>query len=168
MAVTCAYLTVCSLFTYDQWSLFLIRIIVCFKQYCPPMFLDSLTSPLTASSTSVTTTSPHESSTHVSSSSGRSETGVIASSGSNIPDVISLDWRRTRSILGIIHQNCSFLDLWSVEAIFLLITLIFIEMSDGFVCLLRDEHRWPQQEPHDMQGFFLLLVYSLSIRYIQL
>ncbi|EPY81884.1 e3 SUMO-protein ligase PIAS2 isoform 1 [Camelus ferus] len=51
----------------------------------------SLTSPLTASSTSVTTTSPHESSTHVSSSSSRSEPGVIASSGSNIPDVISLD-----------------------------------------------------------------------------
>uniref|UniRef100_M3XP57 Protein inhibitor of activated STAT 2 n=2 Tax=Mustela putorius furo TaxID=9669 RepID=M3XP57_MUSPF len=60
-------------------------------QYCPPMFLDSLTSPLTASSTSVTTTSPHESSTHVSSSSSRSETGVITSSGSNIPDIISLD-----------------------------------------------------------------------------
>ncbi|XP_072588391.1 E3 SUMO-protein ligase PIAS2 isoform X1 [Vulpes vulpes] len=61
------------------------------QQYCPPMFLDSLTSPLTASSTSVTTTSPHESSTHVSSSSSRSETGVITSSGSNIPDIISLD-----------------------------------------------------------------------------
>ncbi|XP_017385181.1 E3 SUMO-protein ligase PIAS2 isoform X2 [Cebus imitator] len=60
-------------------------------QYCPPMFLDSLTSPLTASSTSVTTTSSHESSTHVSSSSSRSETGVITSSGSNIPDIISLD-----------------------------------------------------------------------------
>ncbi|KAM5220874.1 E3 SUMO-protein ligase PIAS2 isoform 2-T2 [Hipposideros larvatus] len=71
--------------------LFLIGIIICFKQYCPPMFLDSLTSPLTASSTSVTTTSPHESSTHVSSSSSRSETGVITSSGSNIPDIISLD-----------------------------------------------------------------------------
>ncbi|XP_073925978.1 E3 SUMO-protein ligase PIAS2 isoform X5 [Castor canadensis] len=61
------------------------------QQYCPPMFLDSLTSSLTASSTSVTTTSPHESSTHVSSSSSRSETGVITSSGSNIPDIISLD-----------------------------------------------------------------------------
>ncbi|XP_013365936.1 PREDICTED: E3 SUMO-protein ligase PIAS2 isoform X2 [Chinchilla lanigera] len=60
-------------------------------QYCPPMFLDSLTSPLTASSTSVTTTSPHESSTHVSSSRSRSETGVITSSGSSIPDIISLD-----------------------------------------------------------------------------
>ncbi|XP_076411655.1 E3 SUMO-protein ligase PIAS2 isoform X9 [Peromyscus maniculatus bairdii] len=60
-------------------------------QYCPPMFLDSLTSPLTASSTSITTTSPHESSSHVSSSSSRSETGVITSSGSNIPDIISLD-----------------------------------------------------------------------------
>nr|XP_044998906.1 E3 SUMO-protein ligase PIAS2 isoform X7 [Jaculus jaculus] len=61
------------------------------QQYCPPMFLDSLTSPLTASSTSVTTTSSHESSTHVSSSSSRSETGVITSSGSNLPDIISLD-----------------------------------------------------------------------------
>ncbi|XP_076411652.1 E3 SUMO-protein ligase PIAS2 isoform X6 [Peromyscus maniculatus bairdii] len=61
------------------------------QQYCPPMFLDSLTSPLTASSTSITTTSPHESSSHVSSSSSRSETGVITSSGSNIPDIISLD-----------------------------------------------------------------------------
>ncbi|XP_036274073.1 E3 SUMO-protein ligase PIAS2 isoform X7 [Pipistrellus kuhlii] len=61
------------------------------QQYCPPMFLDSLTSPLTASSTSVTTTSPHESNTHVSSSSSRSETGVITSSGRNIPDIISLD-----------------------------------------------------------------------------
>ncbi|XP_038185488.1 E3 SUMO-protein ligase PIAS2 isoform X1 [Arvicola amphibius] len=61
------------------------------QQYCPPMFLDSLTSPLTTSSTSVTTTSPHESSTHVSSSSSRSDTGVITSSGSNIPDIISLD-----------------------------------------------------------------------------
>ncbi|XP_035866137.1 E3 SUMO-protein ligase PIAS2 isoform X1 [Phyllostomus discolor] len=61
------------------------------QQYCPPMFLDSLTSPLTASSTSVTTTSPHESSAHVSSSSNRSETGVITSSGGNIPDIISLD-----------------------------------------------------------------------------
>ncbi|KAK7807886.1 hypothetical protein U0070_021618 [Myodes glareolus] len=61
------------------------------QQYCPPMFLDSLSSPLTTSSTSVTTTSPHESSTHVSSSSSRSDTGVITSSGSNIPDIISLD-----------------------------------------------------------------------------
>lgn len=125
------------------------------------MFLDSLTSPLTASSTSVTTTSPHESTTHVSSSSSRSETGVITSSGSNIPDIISLDWRRTHSIVGVIRQNCTFLDLWSVEAIFLVkITLIFIEMSSGFFCLLRDEHRWLQQEPDDMQGFFLLVLYS--------
>ncbi|XP_055994442.1 E3 SUMO-protein ligase PIAS2 isoform X3 [Sorex fumeus] len=61
------------------------------QQYCPPMFLDSLTSPLTASSASVTTTSPQESSTHVSSSGSRSETGVITSSGTNIPDIISLD-----------------------------------------------------------------------------
>ena len=36
--------------------------------------IPSLTSPLTASSMSVTTASPHESSTHVSSSSSRSET----------------------------------------------------------------------------------------------
>lgn len=91
VALTCTYLTISSLFIWNQCSLFLISIIVCFKQYCPPMFLDSLTSPLTASSTSVTTTSPHESNTHVSSSSSRSETGVITSSGRNIPDIISLD-----------------------------------------------------------------------------
>nr|XP_025034054.1 E3 SUMO-protein ligase PIAS2 isoform X3 [Pelodiscus sinensis]XP_025034055.1 E3 SUMO-protein ligase PIAS2 isoform X3 [Pelodiscus sinensis]XP_025034056.1 E3 SUMO-protein ligase PIAS2 isoform X3 [Pelodiscus sinensis] len=75
-----------------QLSLFLIGIIVCFKQYCPPMFLDSLTSTLTSSTPGniITSTSHHESSTHVSSSS-RSDTGVITSSGSSIPDIISLD-----------------------------------------------------------------------------
>ncbi|XP_077672774.1 E3 SUMO-protein ligase PIAS2 isoform X2 [Eretmochelys imbricata] len=75
-----------------QLSLFLIGIIVCFKQYCPPMFLDSLTSTLTSSTPGniITSTSHQESSTHVSSSS-RSETGVITSSGSSIPDIISLD-----------------------------------------------------------------------------
>ncbi|KGL87743.1 E3 SUMO-protein ligase PIAS2, partial [Charadrius vociferus] len=52
------------------------------SQYCPPMFLDSLTSTLTSSTPGsiITSTSHHESSTHVSSSS-RSETGVITSSG---------------------------------------------------------------------------------------
>ncbi|XP_065406047.1 E3 SUMO-protein ligase PIAS2 isoform X11 [Chrysemys picta bellii] len=61
-------------------------------QYCPPMFLDSLTSTLTSSTPGniITSTSHQESSTHVSSSS-RSETGVITSSGSSIPDIISLD-----------------------------------------------------------------------------
>ncbi|XP_010212348.1 PREDICTED: E3 SUMO-protein ligase PIAS2 isoform X1 [Tinamus guttatus] len=62
------------------------------SQYCPPMFLDSLTSTLTSSSPGsiITSTSHHESSTHVSSSS-RSETGVITSSGGSAPDIISLD-----------------------------------------------------------------------------
>ncbi|XP_077792072.1 E3 SUMO-protein ligase PIAS2 [Podarcis muralis] len=64
------------------------------QQYCPPMFLDSLTSTLPTSTTPgniITSTSHHESSTRVSSS-GRSETAVItSSSGSNIPDIISLD-----------------------------------------------------------------------------
>ncbi|NXW52269.1 PIAS2 ligase, partial [Nyctiprogne leucopyga] len=66
--------------------------IVCFKQYCPPMFLDSLTSTLTSSmpGSIITSTSHHESSMHVSSS-GRSETGVITSSGGSVPDIISLD-----------------------------------------------------------------------------
>ncbi|NWH78762.1 PIAS2 ligase, partial [Piaya cayana] len=65
--------------------------IVCFKQYCPPMFLDSLTSTLTSNAPGsiITSTSRHESSTHVSSSS-KSDTGVITSSG-NAPDIISLD-----------------------------------------------------------------------------
>ncbi|XP_078009400.1 E3 SUMO-protein ligase PIAS2 isoform X3 [Phascolarctos cinereus] len=63
------------------------------QQYCPPMFLDSLSSTLSTSSTAgniITSTSPQESNTHVTSS-GRSETGVITSSGNNIPDIISLD-----------------------------------------------------------------------------
>ncbi|KAI1240269.1 hypothetical protein IHE44_0011728 [Lamprotornis superbus] len=66
--------------------------IVCFKQYCPPMFLDSLTSTLTSSTPGsiITSTSHHESSTHVSSS-GRAEAGVITSSGGSAPDIISLD-----------------------------------------------------------------------------
>ncbi|XP_019373669.1 PREDICTED: E3 SUMO-protein ligase PIAS2 isoform X2 [Gavialis gangeticus] len=61
-------------------------------QYCAPMFLDSLTSTLTSNTPGsiITSTSHHESSTHVSSSS-RNETGVITSSGSSIPDIISLD-----------------------------------------------------------------------------
>ncbi|KAM6187004.1 E3 SUMO-protein ligase PIAS2 isoform 3-T3 [Sarcoramphus papa] len=62
------------------------------SQYCPPMFLDSLTSTLTSSTPGsiITSTSHHESSTHVSSSS-RGETGVITSSGGSAPDIISLD-----------------------------------------------------------------------------
>ncbi|NXH15687.1 PIAS2 ligase, partial [Bucco capensis] len=62
------------------------------SQYCPPMFLDSLTSTLTSSTPGsiITSTSRHESSTHVSSS-GRSEVGVITSSGGSAPDIISLD-----------------------------------------------------------------------------
>ncbi|KFO05170.1 E3 SUMO-protein ligase PIAS2, partial [Balearica regulorum gibbericeps] len=60
------------------------------SQYCPPMFLDSLTSTSSTPGSIITSTSHHESSTHVSSSS-RSETGVITSSGGSIPDIISLD-----------------------------------------------------------------------------
>ncbi|XP_074789304.1 E3 SUMO-protein ligase PIAS2 isoform X4 [Athene noctua] len=62
------------------------------QQYCPPMFLDSLTSTLTSSTPGsiITSTSHQESSTHVSSSS-RSETGVIISGGGSAPDIISLD-----------------------------------------------------------------------------
>uniref|UniRef100_A0A8C8AV66 E3 SUMO-protein ligase PIAS2 n=1 Tax=Otus sunia TaxID=257818 RepID=A0A8C8AV66_9STRI len=62
------------------------------SQYCPPMFLDSLTSTLTSSTPGsiITSTSHQESSTHVSSSS-RSEAGVITSGGGSAPDIISLD-----------------------------------------------------------------------------
>ncbi|KAM6306871.1 E3 SUMO-protein ligase PIAS2-like isoform 2-T2 [Podargus strigoides] len=62
------------------------------SQYCPPMFLDSLTSTLTSSTPGsiITSTSHHESSTNVSSSS-RSKTGVITSSRGSVPDIISLD-----------------------------------------------------------------------------
>ncbi|KAM9213735.1 E3 SUMO-protein ligase PIAS2 isoform 2-T2 [Leptosomus discolor] len=62
------------------------------SQYCPPMFLDSLTSTLTSNTPGsiITSTSRHDSSTHVSSS-GRSEAGVITSSGGSGPDIISLD-----------------------------------------------------------------------------
>ncbi|NXX10765.1 PIAS2 ligase, partial [Podargus strigoides] len=72
-----------------RWWLFLMCILT---QYCPPMFLDSLTSTLTSSTPGsiITSTSHQESSTHVSSSS-RSETGVITSSGGSVPDIISLD-----------------------------------------------------------------------------
>ncbi|NWX18684.1 PIAS2 ligase, partial [Aegotheles bennettii] len=68
--------------------------IVCFKQYCPPMFLDSLTSTLTSSTPGsiITSSSHHESSTHVSSSSRGETGGVITSSGGgSAPDIISLD-----------------------------------------------------------------------------
>ncbi|XP_062467756.1 E3 SUMO-protein ligase PIAS2 isoform X1 [Pezoporus occidentalis] len=58
------------------------------SQYCRPMFLDSLSSTVTSSTPGsiITSTSHHDSSTHVSSSS-RSNEGVITSA----PDVISLD-----------------------------------------------------------------------------
>ncbi|XP_070599707.1 E3 SUMO-protein ligase PIAS2 isoform X1 [Erythrolamprus reginae] len=69
------------------------------QQYCAPMFLDSLASTLPASTTSgnlLTSASPLDSSSNNSSSrvssSGRTETAVLTStSGSNIPDIISLD-----------------------------------------------------------------------------
>ncbi|XP_030323283.1 E3 SUMO-protein ligase PIAS2 isoform X3 [Calypte anna] len=81
------------------------------QQYCPPMFLDSLTSTLTSSSTPgsiITSTSQQEGSTHVSSSSSsnssssnssssssssRGEAGgvITTSGGSSAPDIISLD-----------------------------------------------------------------------------
>ncbi|KAG8131281.1 hypothetical protein E2320_017880 [Naja naja] len=65
-------------------------------QYCAPMFLDSLTSTLPANTTSgniLTSASPLDSSSTRVSSSGRNETAVLSSSssGSNIPDIISLD-----------------------------------------------------------------------------
>ncbi|XP_009893061.1 PREDICTED: E3 SUMO-protein ligase PIAS2 [Charadrius vociferus] len=73
------------------------------SQYCPPMFLDSLTSTLTSSTPGsiITSTSHHESSTHVSSSS-RSETGVITSSGGSAPKV-------ERKVLDIMNPQKSFL-----------------------------------------------------------
>lgn len=57
-------------------------------------------------------------------------------------------------MLGIIHQNCSFLNLWPGEAIFFFvtITLIFIETSSGYFCFLREEHKL-QQGPNDTQDW---------------
>ncbi|XP_053860553.1 E3 SUMO-protein ligase PIAS2-like isoform X1 [Vidua macroura] len=62
------------------------------SQYCPPMFLDNLTSTLTSNvpGSIITSTSHHESSTHVSSSS-MSKTEVITRSKGSAPDIISLD-----------------------------------------------------------------------------
>ncbi|NXK96115.1 PIAS2 ligase, partial [Formicarius rufipectus] len=66
--------------------------IVCFKQYCPPMFLDSLTSTLTSSTPgSIITSDSHQESSTLVSSSGRAEAGVITSSSGSAPDIISLD-----------------------------------------------------------------------------
>ncbi|NXY76033.1 PIAS2 ligase, partial [Glareola pratincola] len=78
-----------------RWWLFLMCILTALLicgQYCPPMFLDSLTSTLTSSTPGsiITSTSHQESSAHVSSSS-RSEMGVMTSSGGSAPDIISLD-----------------------------------------------------------------------------
>ncbi|XP_032530921.1 E3 SUMO-protein ligase PIAS2 isoform X5 [Chiroxiphia lanceolata] len=65
------------------------------SQYCPPMFLDSLTSTLTSSTPgSIITSASHQESSTLVSSSGRAEpeAGVItSSSSSSAPDVISLD-----------------------------------------------------------------------------
>ncbi|XP_027527480.1 E3 SUMO-protein ligase PIAS2 isoform X2 [Neopelma chrysocephalum] len=65
------------------------------SQYCPPMFLDSLTSTLTSNTPgSIITSASHQESSTLVSSSGRAEpeAGVITSSSSNsAPDVISLD-----------------------------------------------------------------------------
>ncbi|XP_032530917.1 E3 SUMO-protein ligase PIAS2 isoform X1 [Chiroxiphia lanceolata] len=65
------------------------------QQYCPPMFLDSLTSTLTSSTPgSIITSASHQESSTLVSSSGRAEpeAGVItSSSSSSAPDVISLD-----------------------------------------------------------------------------
>ncbi|NXX43916.1 PIAS2 ligase, partial [Tricholaema leucomelas] len=77
-----------------RWWLLLMCILTALLicgQYCPPMFLDSLTSTLTSgtSGSIITSTSRHDSSTQVSSSS-RSEAAVITSS-SSAPDIISLD-----------------------------------------------------------------------------
>ncbi|XP_027511949.1 E3 SUMO-protein ligase PIAS2 isoform X5 [Corapipo altera] len=65
------------------------------SQYCPPMFLDSLTSTLTSSTPgSIITSASHQESSTLVSSSGRAEpeAGVItSSSSSSAPDIISLD-----------------------------------------------------------------------------
>ncbi|XP_027575766.1 E3 SUMO-protein ligase PIAS2 isoform X1 [Pipra filicauda] len=65
------------------------------QQYCPPMFLDSLTSTLTSSTPgSIITSASHQESSTLVSSSGRAEpeVGVItSSSNSSAPDIISLD-----------------------------------------------------------------------------
>ncbi|XP_064497005.1 E3 SUMO-protein ligase PIAS2 isoform X3 [Pseudopipra pipra] len=65
------------------------------SQYCPPMFLDSLTSTLTSSTPgSIITSASHQESSTLVSSSGRAEpeAGVItSSSNSSAPDIISLD-----------------------------------------------------------------------------
>ncbi|XP_027575767.1 E3 SUMO-protein ligase PIAS2 isoform X2 [Pipra filicauda] len=65
------------------------------SQYCPPMFLDSLTSTLTSSTPgSIITSASHQESSTLVSSSGRAEpeVGVItSSSNSSAPDIISLD-----------------------------------------------------------------------------
>ncbi|KAI1233213.1 hypothetical protein IHE44_0004807 [Lamprotornis superbus] len=79
-------------------------ILHCFKQYCPPMFLDSLTSTLTSSmpGSIITSTSHHESSTHISSSS-RSKTGVITRSKGSAPDPPCSHFHITRAARTILR-----------------------------------------------------------------
>jgi len=99
--------------------------IVCFKQYCPPMFLDSLTSTLTSNTPGsiITSTSHHESNTHVSSS-NRSETGVITSSSGSAPDIISLDWNKRqhwssrRNYTQLLLVSLELQHLWSYSDIY--------------------------------------------------
>ncbi|NXG02197.1 PIAS2 ligase, partial [Sakesphorus luctuosus] len=62
------------------------------SQYCPPMFLDSLTSTLTCSTPgSIIASDSHQESSTLASSLGRAEAGVITSSSGSAPDIISLD-----------------------------------------------------------------------------
>ncbi|XP_030048773.1 E3 SUMO-protein ligase PIAS2 isoform X3 [Microcaecilia unicolor] len=76
----------------DLPGLDLLSLIPVDPQYCPPMFLDSLTSalPTNTAGNILTLTSHYESSTLVGSS-DKNETAVITSSGSAVSDIISLD-----------------------------------------------------------------------------
>lgn len=81
-------------------------------------------------------------------------------------------------ILGIIHQNCSLLDLWSVRNFFCLFVcfVLFCFVNDYFdiywkvkwIILLSE--RWTQMTATSTkrhQGFFLHTLCTLSIRYTQ-
>nr|XP_033790841.1 E3 SUMO-protein ligase PIAS2 isoform X2 [Geotrypetes seraphini] len=76
----------------DLPGLDLLSLIPVDPQYCPPMFLDSLTSalPTNTSGNILTLSSHHESSTLVGSS-DKNETAVITSSVNAVSDIISLD-----------------------------------------------------------------------------
>lgn len=58
------------------------------RKYCCPIVLDNFTSPSRADITSLTTTRPQVSISHVSSSSSRSKAGIKDSKGSNILDIV--------------------------------------------------------------------------------